>query len=102
MQREAKLLCVRHLLVAEHQNGVFGHAGMDGRNLVRRQRPPAVDTGDFAGESGGQLPDRYVQTALHEMRIGKTGGADGGTISTDPGSDNGAPVGSASKLRRQE
>jgi alkanesulfonate monooxygenase SsuD/methylene tetrahydromethanopterin reductase-like flavin-dependent oxidoreductase (luciferase family) len=61
-----------------------------------------VDTGDFAGESGGQLPDRYVQTALHEMRIGKTGGADGGTISTDPGSDNGAPVGSASKLRRQE
>jgi hypothetical protein len=38
MQREAKLLCVRQLLVAEHQNGVFGHAGMDGRNLVRRQR----------------------------------------------------------------
>ena len=53
MQREAELLFVRQRLVAEHQNGVFGHADMDGRNLVWRQRPPAIDTRDFAGEGGG-------------------------------------------------
>jgi hypothetical protein len=53
MQREAELLFVRQRLVAEDQNGVFGHAGMDGRNLVWRQRPPAIDTRDFAGEGGG-------------------------------------------------
>jgi hypothetical protein len=63
-QREAELLFVRQRLITEHQNGIFGHAGMDGRNLVWRLRPPAVDTRDFAGEGGGQPPDRYAQTAL--------------------------------------
>jgi hypothetical protein len=32
LQREAELLFVRQRLIAEYQNGVFGHAGMDGRN----------------------------------------------------------------------
>jgi hypothetical protein len=88
MQREAELLFVRQRLVAEHQNGVLGHVGMDGRNLVRRQRPPAIDTRDFAGEGGAYLPDRFVQMALPRDADRKTGGANGGTISTDPRSDN--------------
>jgi hypothetical protein len=86
MQREAELLLVRQLLVAEYQNRVFGHAGMDGRDLGRPQRLPTVDTGHFAGEGRSQLPNRYTQAALPlAARAGKTGGVDDGTISTDTG-----------------
>jgi hypothetical protein len=64
MQREAELLLVRQGLIAKHQHGVFSHSRVDRRNLIRRQRIPAIDARYFAGESRGKLSDRYGQTAL--------------------------------------
>src|SRR6185437_681106 len=57
--REGELLLVGYVLVAEQQHGVFVHAGFDVGGLLRRQRLPQVDAGDFAKEMRVNLPDRH-------------------------------------------
>src|SRR6185312_7993597 len=57
--REAELLVVGYVLVTEQQHGVFVHAGFDVDGLLRRQRLPQVDAGDFAEKMWVKLPDRH-------------------------------------------
>ena len=53
--REGQLLLVVELLVVEDQHGVTVHAGVDGRDLVRGERPGQVETIDFRGEARPDL-----------------------------------------------
>jgi len=48
------------------------------------------------------MPKRLSPDACQTGRIGRLGGISSGTISTDSGTDNGAPVGSTAELWRYE
>jgi hypothetical protein len=57
MQGECQLLLIRQLLVAKHQHGVFIHARVNRRDLVRRKRLAAINTCHLAGEDWRELFD---------------------------------------------
>src|SRR5882724_1904809 len=58
IQRERHLLLVGNVLLAEQQDGVFVHAGLDVGGLPRRQRLSQIDAGNFAKKMRVKLPDR--------------------------------------------
>src|SRR5580658_3652883 len=59
LQGEPQLFLIGQLLVVKYQNRVLAHAGVNGRDLIRRQRVPAVDPGYFTRENRRELCDRY-------------------------------------------
>src|SRR5882757_5890428 len=58
IQRERHLLLVGNVLIAEQQDGISVHAGLDVGGLLRRQRLPQIDAGNFAKKMRVKLPDR--------------------------------------------
>jgi hypothetical protein len=56
--RERELLLIRQRLIAEYQDGVLIHAGLDRGDFLWRQWSAAVDAGHLAGENGVDLSDR--------------------------------------------
>ena len=63
--REGELLFVGHVLAGQDQHGIPVHAGLDGRDIGRRQRSRHVDAGHPGGEVGLQ---RLERTRLDRQR----------------------------------
>ena len=53
--REGELLLVGEILVVEYEHGVPVHAGVNGGNVVRRQRLREIDAVDLSSEAGADL-----------------------------------------------
>ena len=58
MAGEGDLLFVGDVLLAEDENGVLVHAGLDRGDLLGAERLAAVDPGDLSGEHRMQRADR--------------------------------------------
>src|SRR5205807_2371590 len=65
---EGELLLVAELLVAEHQHGMVVHARLDRGDLVRVERPAAIDTGNLAGKNRSERTDRYRHAATNSKK----------------------------------
>ena len=50
--REGELLLVRQVLARQHQYGMLVHAGLEGGNLGRRQRPRRIYAGHLGADAG--------------------------------------------------
>ena len=60
---ERDLLIVGDVLVPKDQHGKSVHARLDRGDLLRDERPAAIDPLDFTNEHGVDLADRYGHAA---------------------------------------
>ena len=95
---EGQLLLVGEILVVEDQHAIPVHAGMDGRDVLRRQRLGQVDARDLADEAGAELADlswAWVASQAVGLEIGRAARLARRAASYDGG--NGGARGSAAR-----
>ena len=67
---KSELLLVVDILIAEDEDGIFVHAGMDVGDVLRRERPAHIDAFDLAGKAGADLTDMTGIGGLSWLRVG--------------------------------
>ena len=64
MGGEGELFLIAERLVAEHQHRIAVHPRLDRGDLLRVERPQAIDAGNLAGEARSERLDRYRHFVL--------------------------------------